>query len=77
MKIMKIKKTDLIYILIPWDRQENNVSFGYYKDGKWDLDAENKKAFDKKQRILRIVKYFLWTGIAMIIPVKTLLQFLF
>jgi len=77
MKIMKIKKTDLIYILIPWDRQENNVSFDYYKDGKWVLDVENKKAFDKKQRNLRIVKYFLWTGIAMIIPVKTLLQFLF
>ena len=73
---MKIKKTDLIYILIPWDRQENNVSFDYYKDGKWVLDVENKKAFDKKQRNLRIVKYFLWTGIAMI-PVKTLLQFLF
>jgi hypothetical protein len=76
MKIMKIKKTDLIYILIPGGEQEN-VSFDYYKDGKWVLDVENKKAFDKKQRNLRIVKYFLWTGIAMIIPVKTLLQFLF
>ena len=72
---MKIKKTDLIYILIPWDRQENNVSFDYYKDGKWVLDVENKKAFDKKQRNLRIVKFFLWAGITICLFVSSSLIF--